>query len=142
MKYLLDTNIISELISIKPNQSVIDFLSSIDENDTYLSVITIGEIKAGIENVKSLDKKEKLAKWLYEELLKRFENRIIDIDVNVMITWAKISQNLKNIGKPLPIMDLLIASSCIYNEFVLVTRNEKDFKNLELKILNPFKISE
>ena len=142
MKYLLDTNIISELISIKPNQSVIDFLSSIDENDTYLSVITIGEIKAGIENVKSLDKKEKLAKWLYEELLKRFENRIIDIDVNVMITWAKISQNLKNIGKPLAIMDLLIASSCIHHEFVLVTRNEKDFKNLELKILNPFKISE
>ena len=142
MKYLLDTNIISELISIQPNQSVIDFLSSIDENDTYLSVITIGEIKAGIENVKSLDKKEKLAKWLDEELLKRFENRIIDIDVNVMITWAKISQNLKNIGKPLPIMDLLIASSCIYNEFVLVTRNEKDFKNLELKILNPFKIGE
>ena len=142
MKYLLDTNIISELISIQPNQSVIDFLSSIDENDTYLSVITIGEIKAGIENVKSLDKKEKLAKWLDEELLKRFENRIIDINVNVMITWAKISQNLKNIGKPLPIMDLLIASSCIYNEFVLVTRNEKDFKNLELKILNPFKIGE
>lgn len=142
MKYLLDTNIISELISIQPNQAVIDFLSSIDENNTYLSVITIGEIKAGIENVKNLDKKEKFAKWLEEELLKRFENRIIDIDVNVMITWAKISQNLKNIGKPLPIMDLLIASSCIYNEFVLVTRNEKDFKNLELKILNPFKISE
>ena len=142
MKYLLDTNIISELISKQPNQLVIDFLSSINENDIYLSVITIGEIKSGIENVKSLDKKEKLAKWLYEELLKRFENRIINIDVNVMITWGKINQNLKSLGKPLPIMDLLIGSSCIFHEFVLVTRNEKDFKNLELKILNPFKISE
>ena len=108
MKYLLDTNIISELISKQPNQLVIDFLSSINENDIYLSVITIGEIKSGIENVKSLDKKEKLTKWLDEELLKRFENRIINIDVNVMITWGKINQNLKSIGKPLPIMDLLI----------------------------------
>ena len=139
MKYLLDTNIISELISKQPNQLVIDFLSSINENDIYLSVITIGEIKSGIENVKSLDKKEKLTKWLDEELLKRFENRIINIDVNVMITWGKINQNLKSIGKPLPIMDLLIGSSCICHEFTLVTINEKDFQNLELKIMNPFK---
>ena len=88
MKYLLDTNIISELISNQPNQSVLDFLSLINENDIYLSVITIGEIKSGIENVKSLDKKEKLSKWLEDELLKRFENRIINIDINAMMTWV------------------------------------------------------
>ena len=141
MKYLLDTNIISELISNQPNQSVLDFLSLINENDIYLSVITIGEIKSGIENVKSLDKKEKLSKWLEDELLKRFENRIINIDINAMMTWGKINQNLKSIGKPLPIMDSLIATSWICHEFILITRNEKDFQNLELKIINPFKIS-
>ena len=141
MKYLLDTNIISELISNQPNQSVLDFLSLINENDIYLSVITIGEIKSGIENVKSLDKKEKLSKWLEDELLKRFENRIINIDINAMMTWGKINQNLKSIGKPLPIMDSLIATSCICHEFILITRNEKDFQNLVLKIINPFKIS-
>jgi tRNA(fMet)-specific endonuclease VapC len=53
LKYLLDTNIISELISKQPNHAVLDFLSLINENDIYLSVITIGEIKSGIENVKS-----------------------------------------------------------------------------------------
>ncbi|RLA82707.1 MAG: VapC toxin family PIN domain ribonuclease [Epsilonproteobacteria bacterium] len=138
LKYLLDTNIISELITKQPNQNVLNFLSSINENDTYLSVITIGEIKTGIENVKNIDKKEKLCKWLEEDLLIRFKNRIVDIDLDIMITWGKINQNLKSVGKPLPIMDSIIASSCIYTKFTLITRNEKDFQNLDLNIINPF----
>jgi len=138
LKYLLDTNIISELISKQPNQKVLEFISSLDENDIYLSVITIGEIKSGIENVKNNKRKEKLTVWFEEDLLSRFQNRIIDIDINIMITWGKINQILKRKGKPLPIMDSLIASSCIYNNFTLVTRNEKDFKNLDITIINPF----
>lgn len=138
MKYLLDTNIISELISKQPNQKVLEFISSLREDDTYLSVITIGEIKSGIENVKSIERKEKLSLWFEQDLLSRFQNRIIDIDVNIMITWGKINQTLKSIGKPLPIMDSLIASSCIYGGFTLVTRNEKDFQNLDITIVNPF----
>ena len=139
MKYLLDTNIISELITKQPDQMVLEFLSSIDENDTYLSVITLGEIKAGIENVKNIDKKDKLLQWLNKDLLTRFHNRIVTIDLDTMLIWGKINQNLKSIGKPLPIMDSLIASSCIYNEFTLITRNEKDFNNLDIRLINPFK---
>jgi len=138
LKYLLDTNIISELISKQPNQKVINFISSIAEEDTYLSVITIGEIKSGIENLKSIERKEHLTVWFEQDLLSRFQNRIIDIDIDIMITWGKINQTLKSIGKPLPIMDSLIASSCIHGAFTLVTRNEKDFQNLDITIINPF----
>lgn len=139
MKYLLDTNIISELISKQPNQKVIEFLSSIDEKNTYLSVITIGEIKAGIENAKSSEKMNRLSLWLKQDLLKRFQNRIIDINIETMLLWGKISHTLKTIGKPLPIMDSLIATSCVCHDLILVTRNEKDFENLDIKIINPFK---
>lgn len=138
MKYLLDTNIISELIAKQPNKKVLDFISSINEEDIYISVITIGEIKSGIENVSSINKKNKLTLWFEQDLLSRFQNRIIDIDTNTMITWGKINQHLKSIGKPLPIMDSLIASSCIYSDFTLLTRNEKDFQNLDIKMINPF----
>jgi len=138
LKYLLDTNIISELISKYPNQKVLDFISPVEEKDTYLSVITLGEIKSGIENTKSIEKKEKLTQWFEQDLLSRFQSRIIDIDTNTMLTWATINQNLKSIGKPLPIMDSLIASSCIYGDFILVSRNEKDFQNINIKIINPF----
>lgn len=140
MKYLLDTNIISELVSKKPNEEVLKFLSSLDDNSVYLSVITIGEIKSGIENLQNITKKENLTKWLENDLLKKFENKIINIDVDIMITWGKINHNLKNIGKPLPIMDSLIASTCISKNCILITRNEKDFQNLELTIINPFSL--
>jgi len=138
LKYLLDTNIISELISKQPNQKVLEFILSLNKDDTYLSVVTIGEIKSGIENVKSIERKEKLTIWFEQDLLSRFQNRIIDIDINIMITWGEINQILKSKGKPLPIMDSLIASSCMYNNFTLVTRNEKDFQNLDITIVNPF----
>ncbi|RBQ28049.1 type II toxin-antitoxin system VapC family toxin [Aliarcobacter vitoriensis] len=138
MRYLLDTNIISELISKQPNQNVVQFLSSIDKEDIYLSVITIGEIKSGIENLKNLDKKENLSKWLEQDLLIRFQNKILNIDTNIMLIWGEINHKLKNIGKPLPIMDSLIASICICHNITLVTRNEKDFQNIELTVINPF----
>ena len=138
MKYLLDTNIISELISKNPNREVVNYIQNLNENKLYLSVITIGEIKSGIEKLDNNTKKEKLSNWLHSELLVRFENRIIDLDVDIMLEWGEINQNLKNIGKCLPVMDSLIGAICSAKGFVLLTRNKKDFKNLEINIINPF----
>ena len=133
MKYLLDTNIISEFISQKPNKNVLDFIESLDENDIFLSVITIGEIKFGIEKVKSKKKKEDLSNWLENSLLQRFDNKIIHIDTEIMLKWGEINQYLKNIGKPMPIMDSLIASTCKAKNFILITRNEKDFYDSDIE---------
>lgn len=138
MKYLLDTNIISEFISKKPNKKVVDFVNSLDENDLFLSVITIGEIKYGVEKVNSKIKKEHLVDWLENNLLQRFYGKIVDIDVDVMIKWGELNYQLKSIGRSMPIMDSLIASSCITKGFILITRNEKDFSGFNLEIINPF----
>jgi len=138
LKYMLDTNIISELVKPEPNENVISFIRNCNEMNLYLSVVTIGEIKYGIEKSQNGQKKESLHRWLYEDLLKRFESKIIDIDLETMLTWAKNTQKLHSIGKPMPIMDLLIASSCMNKNFILLTRNEKDFANLDIEIINPF----
>jgi len=138
LKYLLDTNIISEFISKKPNQKVLEFITSLDENHVFLSVITIGEIKFGIEKVKSEKKKETLSHWLYNDLLERFDGRIVDLDTDIMLKWGEVNQHLQNIGKPMPIMDSLIASSCLAKDFVLITRNEKDFYSFDIEMINPF----
>ncbi len=111
MNYLLDTNIISD-----------------------------GEIKAGIEKLDNGKKKEKLLNWLENNLLTRFENRIVDIDTEVMLKWGFITVKLKKEGKHLPIIDSLIASTAQAKSFVLLTKNEKDFKNLDIKVINPFKV--
>ena len=138
MKYLLDTNIISEFIAKQPNQKVLDFVTSLDENDVYLSVITIGEIKFGIQKVQNQTKKEQLLLWLENDLLQRFKGKIVDIDTETMLTWGELNQHLQSIGRVIPIVDSLIASSCVSKDFTLITRNVKDFYNFDLEIINPF----
>jgi len=140
LNYLLDTNIISELISNTPNKNVVNFILKLEEESLYLSVITIGEIKAGIEKLDNSKKKEKLLNWLENDLLIRFEHRIVDIDTEVMLKWGFITAKLKKEGKPLPIMDSLIGSTAQAKNLVLLTRNEKDFKNFDIKVITPFKV--
>ena len=141
MKYLLDTNIVSEFVSKKPNQKVLDYISSLDEDDIYLSVITIGEIRFGIEKLDREHQFKKIAmlsSWLDNDLMQRFEGRIVDIDKDTMLKWGEINGQLQKIGRPMPIMDSLIASSCLAKEFVLITRNTKDFYSFEMEMVNPF----
>ena len=141
MKYLLDTNIISAFVSKKPNQKVLDYVNSLDENDVYLSVITIGEIRFGIEKLDEEQQSKKikiLSDWLDNDLMQRFEGRIVDIDKQTMLQWGEINGQLQKIGRPMPIMDSLIASSCLANGFILITRNTKDFYSFEMEMINPF----
>jgi len=138
MNYLLDTNIISEFISRYPNQKVVDYVLTLDEEHLFLSVVTIGEIKAGIEKLDDGKKKEDLLRWFMQDLLTRFENRIIPINTEVMIEWGAINQKLKKLGTPLPIMDSLIGATCKVEDMVLITRNGKDFRNIDIEIVNPF----
>ena len=138
MKYLIDTNIVSELVSKKPDKKVLEFLSDNSDN-LFLSVITIGEINKGIERLDNSIKKTNLKKWL-QQLLIEFDNKILNIDIYTMLIWSDITANLQKKGIQIPIMDELIASSAIENNMVLVTRNEKDFEFINnLIIINPFK---
>ena len=141
MKYLLDTNIISEFVSKKPSQKVLDYINSLDENDIYLSVITIGEIRFGIEKLDKENQKKKikmLSDWLENDLIQRFNGRILDVDLEIMLKWGEVNAQLQKIGKPMPIMDSLIASSCLAKELILITRNEKDFYSFDIEMINPF----
>ena len=138
MKYLLDTNIISEIVSKQPNKKVLNFLEE-NKDNLYLSVITIGEINAGIEKLEQSKRKVKLKLWL-QSLLQKFEDKILNIDIYIMLLWGEISMKLQKNGISISIMDCLIASCAIKENMILVTRNEKDFRDIEnLIIINPFK---
>jgi predicted nucleic acid-binding protein len=139
MKFLLDTCVISELMAKRPNQAVIQWIESIDEDRLYLSVITIGEIRKGIAKLADSTRKLELQEWLSDQLLSRFDNRIVAIDTGVMLDWGQLVGNLERLGKPMPLMDSLIAAIVLHGDFVLVTRNEADFAWTDARILNPFK---
>lgn len=138
MKYLLDTCVISELISKQPSPNVIKFVDSLDQEDIYLSVITIGEIAKGIEKLPKSKRKQELHTWLEEDLLIRFEGNIVALDTRVLIRWGELSAKLEGIGITLPAMDSLIAATVLTHQMVLITRNANDFKHTGVEIINPW----
>jgi tRNA(fMet)-specific endonuclease VapC len=139
MKYLLDTCVISELVAKQPNSNVLEWIDSVDSDGVYLSVITIGEITKGIEKLPTSRRKQELIDWLENELLIRFQENLVELDVNILTQWGKLNARLETKGKTMPAIDSLIAASALDRELVLVTRNMSDFEGTGVEILNPWK---
>jgi toxin FitB len=138
VKYLLDTNIISELVARQPDQQVLDWLDSLDPHLVFLSVITIGEIQRGIEKLPDSARREQLHEWLNDQLLVRFAGQILEIDVAVMLAWGSLVAGLDRAGRQLPAMDSLIATLARHHGCTLVTRNDSDFRDTGVSLLNPW----
>ncbi len=138
MRYLLDTCVISELVAKQPDSDVIQWVDSIDEEKFYLSAITIGEIKEGIEKLSDSKRKSALAEWLEGDLLIRFKDRILAIDTGVMLAWGELAAGLEKQGTKMPAIDALIAAIALEGRLSLVTRNVDDFADLGVVIINPW----
>ena len=138
MNYVLDTNVISELVARTPNQQVINWIDSLDPDAVYLSVITIGELRKGIEKLPPSRRKDELTTWLDQDLLRRFAGHIVDITTDVMLVWGELTGRLERDGKPIAAIDSLIAASALEGTYTLVTRNEADFQHTGVVIINPW----
>jgi tRNA(fMet)-specific endonuclease VapC len=141
MKYLLDTNVISELISKQPNQGVIAWIDQLDLDAVYISVITIGEIRKGIEKLPQSKRRDIVTTWLEHDLLLRFQGNIAAVTTDVILTWGSLTGRLENEGKPIPAIDSLIAAIVIEGNYALVTRNSEDFINTGITVINPWKLA-
>jgi tRNA(fMet)-specific endonuclease VapC len=138
MKWLLDTCVISELVSKQPNKRVVRWIDSIDADRLYLSVITIGEIRKGIEKLPESKRRQSLQAWLTEDLFTRFSGRIVALDSDILLAWGILTGRLENEGKKMSAIDSLIAATVLHGDFILVTRNENDFIHTNAKIFNPW----
>jgi predicted nucleic acid-binding protein len=139
VNYLLDTCVISELAAKQPNEQVVRWIDSIDPDSAYLSVITIGEIRKGIERLPKSNRKKDLLTWLDDALLVRFRDHLVALDVDVLLAWGVLTAQLELKGRKMPAIDSLIAATAIHGGFALVTRNEADFAGTGVTILNPWK---
>jgi toxin FitB len=138
MKYILDTNVISEAINKQPNLQVMNWLKAMDAQELYLSVVTVGEIKKGVEKLPESHRKETIKDWFEKELLIKFNGRILALDLPVILVWGELVGSLEQKGRKLPALDSLIAATAKYYDYTLVTRNEKDFAGIDITIFNPF----
>ena len=139
MNYLLDTCVLSELVAKQPNPQVIEWINRAEEAHLYLSVITIGEIRKGIEKLAHFRRKSALEKWLTEQLVVRFAGRIVPVGLEVLLHWGQLTGYLERTGHPMSAMDSLIAATSLQGSFKLVTRNEEDFKYARIFLVNPWK---
>ncbi len=133
--WLLDTNFLSELKKgIKGNEGVRRWIAEHETDLLYVSVISLGEIRRGIEKVKRKEsiRAFELGLWL-TQIETEFETRILPIDRKCADIWGLISSH-----DPLPVADALIASTALEHGLTVVTRNEKDFTRLNVPMVNPF----
>lgn len=138
MIYLLDTNVVSELIKKQPNPKVVQWVDDQDATRMYLSVITIGEIRKGIEKLPISERKASLQAWLSLQLLIRFEGRIVPITTNVMLRWGELTGQLETKGIVLSAIDSFIAAIALDGQFTLTTRNTEDFRDTGVSLFNPW----
>ena len=138
MNYLFDTCVISELVAKSPNPEVVRWVRSLPEERVYLSVITAGEIKKGIEKLPECRRKDEISTWLYDELLPRFTNRLVALDADILLAWGSLTARLEVQGKTMPAIDSLIAASAIWGGFTLATRNVADFEWAGVRTFSPW----
>jgi len=136
VKFLLDTNVISEIGKTNIDSRVLAYINEIPPEDIFLSVISIGEIVKGIEKLPPGKKKDELSVWLDTQIPAMFKDRIISLDFDCMTEWGKLRARA---GRTLPIVDSLLAASALTHRLTILTRNTRDFEDIPgLSLINPW----
>ena len=130
---------ISELVKTKPDLRMVQWIRSQDEENLFLSVITIGEIQKGISKLPDgRKKKQQLQNWLNTELQERLKDRLLEITIGTARIWGQVLGACEKKGVTLPAIDSLIASQGIFHKMTIVTRNVSDMKPSGAQLFNPW----
>jgi predicted nucleic acid-binding protein len=136
--FLLDTNCVSEVMSLKPSPRVLAWTDAAEERTLYLNALTLGEIRKGIATLIEGKRRAQLDAWLENDLRKRFADRILPVDDAVADRWGMLAGEMKRKGKPMPTIDALIAATALHHNLTVVSRNVNDFKNADVSVINPW----
>jgi toxin FitB len=137
MSFLLDTNAVSEWVKGRPNPGLIRWMESADEDRIFISVVSLAELRYGVERMTPGARRSRLEHWLRDELPLRFEGRILPVDIKVADAWGKTVSSCEAAGRPISAMDAFLAATAEMHRLTLVTRNVSDFRLLK-SILNPW----
>lgn len=134
MSYILDTNVVSETRKRRASPPVVEFLKSIRGEQTYISVLTLGELRRGVVGAQASNP-EMVAEfllWLLD-IERNFADTTCEITAEIAYRWGEIT-----VGRTRPAIDSLIAATALVNDFTVVTRNVRDYRELGLRVINPW----
>jgi toxin FitB len=135
--FLLDTNVISELVRPSPEKKVMDWIEATDENLLYLSVLTLGEIRKGTSSLRDSSKRVTLDAWLDSDLSLRFAGRVLAIDRAVADRWGRLAAQAPK-QLPLPVIDGLLAATALHHDLTFATRNVRYLATTGVPLFNPW----
>lgn len=135
MSYLVDTNVLSELRRKAADARVVAWMQARPRQSLYLSVLSLGEIRKGIENVADAAFRQTLTDWLEVTLPNYFVGRLLSVDEQVADRWGRVQAAA---GRTLPVIDGLLAATALQHDLTLATRNTGDFEGLGLRVVNPW----
>jgi predicted nucleic acid-binding protein len=138
MNFLLDTNVVSESTKPRPNPGVVAWMAAVDEDSVFLSVITLTELRYGVERLAQGRRRKQLDRWLEQDLPLRFEGRILPIDALVADTCGRLVARTESQGRPIEARDAFIAATAQVHQLTLVTSNVSHFETTVKSILTPW----
>ncbi len=131
MNFLLDTNAVSEWVKPRPNPGLIRWMESADEDRAFLSVISLAELRYGVERMSAGARRSRLEQWLRDELPLRFEGRILPVNYDVAEAWGRTVSRSEAMGRPMSALDAFLSATAEVFRLTLVTRNVSDFPLLK-----------
>lgn len=135
MTYLLDTNVLSELVKQRKNPGVLDWFAGTHRGDHHVSVMTFGELRRGVRRLELRNdtaQARRFAGWL-DSTVTEYAGRIVPVTVDVAQRWGILDAR-----RPTPVADGIIGATAAARGMTLVTRNVKDFQHIGVPLLNPF----
>ena len=138
MKFLLDTMVVPEWVKARPFPGVVSWLANADEDCVFVSVVTLAELRYGIERMSAGARRKRLDGWLRAELPLRFDGRILTIDRVVADAWGEMVARREAVGRRMSVMDAFIAATAKAYGMTLVTRNTSDFEPSLADLINPW----
>lgn len=137
-RWLLDTNVLSELRRVRPNTRVQAFVAAQPLESLFISTVTIAEIRFGIELLTDPVKRAELNEWLSHKVRPLFEHRTLKITEDVMLTWRLLVEDGRKVGHTFSQPDLMIAATALHHGLTLVTRDLSDYARTRVPLLNPW----
>lgn len=137
MRTLVDTCVLSEAQRKRGNPQVRRRLEAIDEADLYLSVLTAGELKKGIEKLRASSRKRSLIEW-FDQLMLFAQHRILPVDHETAVIWGEVAAQCEKMGQTIPAIDGLIAATALRHGLHLMTRNVAHFEPTGVMLINPW----
>ena len=138
MSYLLDTNAISEWIKPRPDPGIAAWLDEVDEDRTYLSVITLGELRKGVDRLPAGRRRDRLDRWLTGGLPERFGGRVLPVDAVVADESGRLLARAERAGSAVGGTDALIAATAKVHGLHVVTRNVRHFGVTGVDVISPW----